>query len=661
MSLQVRKIILYGLDGDLRELEFRLGALNILTGASKTGKSAIVDIIDYCTGRSECFIAEGIQRRVSWFGVLFQDSEAQIFVARKSPSGTARTSSDIYIEQGGDFPLPGMDRIVKNTTVDAVVARLSRAVGIQENRHVAHSNQTRVPLEANIRHALILCIQDQNDIDNRNYLFHRQSETFTAVDIRHTLPYFLGAIDEDRLLMQAQLDGARRELRRHESRQRAMESLDSEETPRAELLLAEAARVGLATSSTDEGSTSTVDALRAVLNNDFADAADSLGSASEQIEALRSDRRSLRAELSAIRFAVREARLFALDRSGYEREAREHQSRLSSIGLFRTTDGDSHVCPLCTSVLPTPMPTVNELRESLERLNSQLRFAEAENPRIQEYLIEMLERERVLIEELRTNHEAIDRLIIEDELLDQQQNEAIAQARVLGRISEFLDVRSVNESSTDIDRQLDDTRRRVNLLESELDPDVVQENADTFLGFVSDYLTEYAQELNLEYSENRVRIDIRRLTIVANTITGPVTLDRMGSGENWVGYHVAAHLALHRWFRIRTRPVPGFLILDQPSQAHFPPEIDTGGSVEQLRDEDKAAVQTLFQLIYDVANALAPDLQVIVLDHARIDEPWFTDSIVEEWRSDTGLKLVPLDWMPEDERGWPDYRHVTEP
>ncbi|WP_291366393.1 DUF3732 domain-containing protein [Acetobacter sp. UBA5411] len=54
----------------------------------------------------------------------------------------------------------------------------------------------------------------------------------------------------------------------------------------------------------------------------------------------------------------------------------------------------------------------------------------------------------------------------------------------------------------------------------------------------------------------------------------------MTSGENWVGYHVLTHLALHKWFRQKSRPVSGFLILDL-----------------SLADEDKTAVKKLFSLI----------------------------------------------------------------
>ena len=85
MSLQIRKVVLYGLSGQRREVDFRLGALNIITGASETGKSAIIDILDYCTGRGQCYVADGIQRVVSWYGILFQDGQSQIFVARRGP------------------------------------------------------------------------------------------------------------------------------------------------------------------------------------------------------------------------------------------------------------------------------------------------------------------------------------------------------------------------------------------------------------------------------------------------------------------------------------------------------------------------------------------------------------------------------------------------
>ena len=596
MSLQIRKIVLYGLTGQVRQLELRLGALNILTGASKTGKSAIIDIIDYCTGRDECYVAEGIQRHVAWFGILFEDSGTQIFVARRSPGGINRTSGDIYVEQGVDLIIPAMEAIDKNDSVDGVESLLSRAVGIRENRHVGRPNQTRPPLQANFRHALLLCLQDQNDIDNRIYLFHRQAETYTAVDIRHTLPYFLGAIDEDRLLKQAQLEAARRELRQLERRQRSAETVDSVEYPRAQSLLAEAALVGLTDSTAAaEGLGSALDALRTVPTDDFLRTVGHVGSGEEQIEVLRRNRQNLRAQLTRIREGMREAHLFTMEKNGYEREAREHRARLSSIELIQNTNGSNDLCPLCEHALSIPIPSIEQIRRSLAEINIQLQSAEMESPRIEAHLIQLSEQEQTLVGLLRDNQERITSLYRESELLSQQHDEAILQARVIGKITQYLETVSEGEYGSDLLHQIEEARRSVELLESELDPDIVHENADTFLSFVSDYMTEFARRLSLEYSENRVRLDIRRLTVVADTMNGPVTMERMGSGENWVGYHVVSHLALHRWFRTKRRPVPGFLIFDQPSQAHYPP---TKTRTDRLRSW-RTKIRLLSRICFD--------------------------------------------------------------
>jgi len=131
--------------------------------------------------------------------------------------------------------------------------------------------------------------------------------------------------------------------------------------------------------------------------------------------------------------------------------------------------------------------------------------------------------------------------------------------------------------------------------------------------------------------------------VVADTNDGPLSLAQMGSGENWVGYHVATHLSLHKLFRRRGRPVPGLLMFDQPSQAHYPPERDVGGRIDELADEDQAAVRQLFRLLHNYCDELAPDMQIIVADHVELLDDWFRDSIAERWRD--GIALIPQSWV----------------
>ena len=224
-----------------------------------------------------------------------------------------------------------------------------------------------------------------------------------------------------------------------------------------------------------------------------------------------------------------------------------------------------------------------------------------------------------------------------------QQENFILQARTMGKIQQYVETAKTGESSTSLHGAVEAQRVRAAVLEEELDPEGTREKLSAFLNIIGRYMTEYSDSLDLEHHGSQLRLDIRNLTVVADTLDGAVPLYRMGSGENWVGYHLLAHIALHKWFRLKERPVPGFLILDQPSQAYYPPEQDSEGSLDGLADEDQTAVQRLFRLISDAAGELAPELQIIVMDHADLKRDWFEEAVVERWRR--GEKLIPQSWM----------------
>lgn len=194
MTLQLRAIAIYSHAGERRDIEFKLGRLNIVTGASKTGKSALLDIVDYCWGRTECTIPEGeIRRAVSWFAILLDRDGEGILVARRNPGPAGKTSDDIYFDRGVEgFPDTSAS-FAKNVTADGLRTQLSMVLGIAENKYVPEAGSTRAPLEASSSQAIFFCLQAQDEIANRRLLFHRQGEQFIPAAIKDTLPYFVGA------------------------------------------------------------------------------------------------------------------------------------------------------------------------------------------------------------------------------------------------------------------------------------------------------------------------------------------------------------------------------------------------------------------------------------------------------------------------------------
>jgi hypothetical protein len=643
VSLQICKIVLYSKQGMIRELPFGLGRLNIITGASKTGKSAIVDIVDYCTGRGECLIPDGkIREHVAWYAVLFQLGEGQIFVARRNPALGDKTNPDVYLLRGSSIETPPMDALVKNTTVDGLEKFLGGALGISENEH-RPVGFTRPPLEATFRHALLLCVQDQNDIDSKQRLFHRQGEDFMSNAIKDTLPYFLGAYDESHLLKQSQLDQARRELRLLERELRDVEAVDTSTFPRARALMDEAKAVGLLD---DRTPASTYEAIMTVLHRVAEESRWQdemvISDESELLSQMRAERQGLRTELEQINGEIRSTRNFTTETRGYEREVKEQRARLSSVGLIAREDAGHAECPVCRSHLTEPVPTAQQIDEALQSLSLQLEAVEAENPRLLQRLASLEQQAALVQERLQENQQRIASRVRENELMKSQQDTYVIQARTIGKITQYVESVNSADTSSSLRGKVDIARSRVVVLEQELDPDAAQERLATFLNLVARYMTEYSDRLDLEHRGSQLRLDLRALTVVADTLNGPVPLSRMGSGENWVGYHVLVHLALHKWFRQKDRPVPGFLFLDQPSQAHYPPEKDADGAIDSLKDEDQTAVMSLFKLIFDAAAEMAPGMQIIVTDHADLRTDWFAESVIARWRGSE--KLVPESW-----------------
>jgi hypothetical protein len=92
------------------------------------------------------------------------------------------------------------------------------------------------------------------------------------------------------------------------------------------------------------------------------------------------------------------------------------------------------------------------------------------------------------------------------------------------------------------------------------------------------------------------------------------------------------------------RPVPRFLFIDQPSQVYFPADKDGDGSMEALESEDREAVVRIYRLALQVVQQLSPNFQIIMTDHADINQEWFQSRVIERWRGER--ELVPDAWVP---------------
>lgn len=655
-SVQLLALILYNADGRTRRVDFEAGALNIVTGESQTGKSALLTIVEYCLGRSTMLVPIGpISDTVAWYGALWQLDEGRAFVARPAPAAGKASSSQAMLEFGVDLDAPPLSELRINIDSQALREQLGRRIGIEENLTEPGTGSLRQPLEANIGHAALLCLQSQNEVGSATALFHRQGEQGMDQALRDTIPYFLGAVARDEAVKRAQLRDAKRTVARLttelDKAESAAQTIDVELTA----LLAEARTVGLVADVEVADRSNLVRTLQGARTAQLVPAPLDDPAAQDRRLELQTSRDELRAELRR----VMDDRALLLNETqaanGFAQALQQQQSRLTVLDLLPPTptpsqgeDGaephsfDTHTCPACRQQLDEPDPTVDGLRASLTELQEQVGTIAGARPAQRRALADLDSQAEDLRARLR---------VAQDALTDLERGSRVAEVTqadtrdfTRGRIDAIL-ARAVLTNDVQLEvlrQQLNRAREAVTALEAELDDDNDREQLTSRLVAVGRDMSAYAERLELEHSGDSVRLDLARLTVVTDTPSGPAPLFRIGSAANWIGYHLATYLALHRFLTTQDRPVPRFLMLDQPTQAHYPSDADNEtGQPED--DADRIAVRAMFELMRDVVEELAPRFQVIVCDHADLPEQWFRDAVRHRWRG--GAKLIPAEWL----------------
>ncbi len=640
--MQIKKIILYSHSGEQRILPFELGKVNIITGESKSGKSALIEIINYCLASSGCDIPEGIIRdTVSYFAIqlTFNDSETA-FIARENPNvkGIQASTTVCLIRNIGENP-PNLEDINSNLNVDALKDFLTRKIGISENVHVPDS-LTREPLKANFKHSRFYCYQPQYLVADPYQLFYNQNKEFVPQSIKDTLPYFLGAVNENSMAIESEITQLKKLLNRLLREKRESEKIKSEGISQAFSLIDEAKEIGILEKSVNpQNQKDAYTFLEYVSNWEYQALA--IKAENSALKELIDKRAELKTELSKITDNKKAATDYLKNSFGYSTEAKQQEVRLESINLYNDANQDNSLCPLCDNQLSNPIPSISSINLSLASIREDLKFTKAESPRIQSYIDSVETQYHSVETELKKVEKSISALYVENEKARTVRDLNLRRGKIIGRVSLFLESVVVEQETEGIDSKINNLQSKILELEKTVDSDNERELLLSILNKINLQMSKWVEGLDVEYENNPIRFDINRLTMFIDSDTKPIALPQIGSGANWVAYHLLIVFALHKHFIQNNRPVPNFIIIDQPTQVYYPPE-KSDNVVEVSADE--IAVNKMFNFMFNVVESLTPKLQVIITDHAYLKNDRFEESVREIWRD--GLKLIPNDWVP---------------
>ena len=213
MQFQIEKLILWPKNQKYshKDIELNTNSVNVITGDSRTGKSAIIPIIDYCLASGECYIpTQTIRNACSWFGVVIKLEKNIVLLARREP-GVQKSTSDMMFIQGEEIEIPEIPE--KNTNCQAVKRFLDEYARLS----FLETEDTYYGSRPAFRDLMSFCFQPQNVVANANILFYKTDKTEHRNKLINIFPYVLGAITPEVLSARQELMDLQRKLKKKES------------------------------------------------------------------------------------------------------------------------------------------------------------------------------------------------------------------------------------------------------------------------------------------------------------------------------------------------------------------------------------------------------------------------------------------------------------
>lgn len=651
MYFQLLKLILWPrTDEKPRELDFHPGVVNVISGASKTGKSAVIPIIDYCLASDKCAIPVGVIREnCSWFGIVIDTVEGQKLLARREP-GDQQSTGDMVLIEADTVEIP--DRIEGKDTTQANVKKvLDRLAGLT-NLGFDPDSEAASQSRPSFRDLMAFTFQPQNIVANPDVMFFKADTSEHRDKLKTIFPYILQAVTAEVLQARHELDRLNRILRRREIDLRALVTAGNAWRLEATSWLRQAIEFGLLppdqvipTEWPD-----IVDLLRGIVaaNSEAAHPTIAgIDAALVRLRELRDDESKVAAELTQQRQRLSELRRLIESSDAYGSALRIQRDRLSISEWLKQLVPKDRPEDVVAILGEGGREKVEQLSDALSAIEVRLRT----HPSVSDTLDKEILRLRAEAENSLIRLNEIKREIGLLERNSQQAKQAIDRfdrmERFLGRLEQALELYDKTDQSAGLRQQIDAFKAQIAELQRRVSESEIQRKLRNAIDSIEATTGRLIPQLDAEWPEAPVRLMIQDLTVKVIRGTRDDYLWEIGSGANWLAYHVALTLALQTFFlSLPHHPVPGLLIYDQPSQVYFPRKTagDQKADPVTWRDEDVEAVRKVFALLGRQVAAANGRLQVIVLDHADEDVWGELDKVVlaEQWRDHA---LVPLDWL----------------
>ena len=650
MKFQIEKLILWPkkVKYNYKAIDFDTNSVNVITGDSRTGKSAIIPIIDYCLASGECYIpTQTIRNACSWFGIVVNLENSKVLLARREP-GIQKSTSDMMFVQGEEIDIPEVPE--KNANCQVVKQFLDEYARLS----FLDTDESYYGSRPAFRDLMSFCFQPQNVVANANILFYKTDKTDHRNKLINIFPYVLGAITPKVLSARQELLELQRKLNRKERDYEKLCELTVRWENEINAWISVAIELGLL--NEDVGNMSFDSKLVYLQNLTKANTeekilkGDNIIKNSQELVSLKENENELALKLTKYKNRYVEMSRLMNSVSEYREALSIQVERLGITEWLNEKAQKEHICPVCQQKCSDDTQRNIYLHRLEENISKRKKVEEVPAAFEREY--EMVQDK---IQKLTDELVSIQKRIRIEENIIKQSNENNVNnpnrytldgiSRFLGKIEYASDTIASLEADGELMAEIESLRLRIAELKKIADESVIKRKIENAITKISVKQMELLKLMDAERPDDPFRLDYKNLTVEVDGEDGRKDyLWEIGSGSNWLAYHISTILGLQEFFATFQSSVPNFVVFDQPSQVYFPHDsIDD----KKIKDLDRNAVRSIFITIAKSISNVHNNMQILVLEHA--DDSIYGDvqgvNEVCVWRN--GEKLIPLEWIEE--------------
>ena len=561
----------------------------------------------------------------------------------------------MYLAEGEGLEVP--ERAPeKNATAEVVKTRLDELSGLSNLDFDYEGSRAGFSGRPSVRDLVAFTFQPQNIVANPDVLFFKADTYEHREKLRTVFPYVLGALSAEGVAAQHELRWIRRRREQKERELRALREVSERWMAELRASVLKARELGLLGDEVPRAATQEVllELLGKVVRRDAVPEVEEKGiegTVAELLE-LEGEERVVDGELVSLRRRLAEMARLRESTARYGGALVVQRERLGIARWVKALGDERHECPMCGSEMEKGAGVVQELVGSLERVEEDVKRSGSIAAAFDREMLRVKRDIAIGVEKLgaiavRKREIGMRRGDVEEARYRESEIE-----RFRGRIEKTLEIYEAVEQGEALGSDIEELRSR----EDELRGVILRENVEArkarALEKVATLASRLLPGLDAERPDEPIELSIDDLTVRIKGADRTDYLWEIGSGANWLAYHVAVSLALQQFFLgTRANPVPSFLVYDQPSQVYFPRKLagagtlESGGEEPVLADEDVEAVRRVFITMSAAVRGSEARFQALVLDHAGRDVWGEVDGVhlVEEWRG--GAKLVPAEWL----------------